>query len=274
MKAKSFVLAGGVLVGAIILGCGGGGGGVSGTSDFIYYVDNGVNIIRQDFPTGNPFTSGSGTFMSEVRLSPDKSQLLFVNSNQLYVVNTNGTGLTTLTGYHMGDWNSDGSKVFAVSTTGNKIRSMNPDGTGVSGDLFDGNAGGGILSIDMNDQGTKMGITYVPVGWARIYTLNLDGTGLFAVTADGANSGNARWQPDGSSFVYERGGDIRTIEADGTGDAALAATAATEEQPSFRDNNTIVYISDGDIWQMAADGTGQVELFDGTNPLSWPESKG
>ncbi|MFM9873462.1 MAG: hypothetical protein ACKVQS_08365 [Fimbriimonadaceae bacterium] len=272
MKAKSFVLAGGFVVGAIILGCGGGGGGV-GNSDFIYYVDNGVNIIRQDFPTGNPFTAGSGTSMSEVRISPDKSQMLFVNNNQLYLVNTNGTGLTTLTGYRAGDWNSDGSKVFAISTTGNKIRSMNPDGTGVSGDLFNGNFGGGIFSIDLNDAGTKIGVVYAPSGWAQIHTMNLDGSGLFAVTAAGTNRNNARWKPDGTSFVYEQGSDIRTVLVGGTGDAPLANTVAVEGQPSFRDNNTIVYISDDDIWTMAADGSAQVEIFNGTNPLSWPESK-
>lgn len=272
MKAKSFVLAGGVVVGAIILGCGGGGGGVSG-GDYIYYVDNAVNIIRQDFPTGNPFTAGSGTNMSEVRISPDKSQMLFVNSGQLYVVNTNGTGLTTLTGYRAGDWNSDGSKVFAISTAGNKIRSMNPDGSGVSGDLFDGNSGGGIISIDLNDQGTKIGVVYSPAGWNQIFTMNLDGTSSFAVTPTGANRNQARWKPDGTGFVYEQGGDIRKVLADGTGDSVLANTAASERQASYRDDNTIVYISDGDIWTMAADGSGQVEIYDDFDALSWPESK-
>ncbi len=273
MKAKSFVLAGGVLVGAILLGCGGGGGGVSGTSDFIYYVDNGNSIIRQDFPTGNPFTSGSGTVMSQVRLSPDKSQLLFVNSGQLYVVNTNGTGLTTLTGYKLGDWNSDGSKVFAVSTTNNRIRSMNPDGTAVSADLFDGNAGAGISFLDINDQGTKIGLGYAPSGWTRIHTLNLDGSGLFAVTANNVNSQHPRWSPDGSSFVFNRDNDIYTIDADGTDEGILANSAGAEGMPMFRDSNTILYIVDGDIWQMAPDGTAEVEIYDDVNALGWPESK-
>lgn len=267
------LLIGAAVVGAVILGCGGGGGGVSGSTDYIYYVDGSTSIMRQDFPTGNPFTAGSGTNMSNVRLSPDKSQLLFVNGTTLYLVNANGTGLTTLTGYKVGDWNSDGTKVFAV-TTDNKVRSMNPDGSGVSADLFDGNFGGGITSIDLNDAGTKIAVVYSPSGWPRIHTMNLDGSGVFAVTVNNIDSTNARWQPDGSSFVFERGGDIFTIEADGTGESALANTGATEGMPSFRDNSTILYISDGDIWQMAADGTGQVEIFDGTNALGWPESKG
>lgn len=273
MGKNPVLVIGAAIVGAVILGCGGGGGGVSGSTDYVYYVDNGLNIIRQDFPTGNPFTLGTGTAMSEVRISPDKSLILFVNNGTLYVVNANGTGLTPLTGYRAGDWNSDGTKIFAISSTGNKIRSMNPDGTGVSGDIFDGNFGSGIASIDLNNQGTKIAIVYAPSGWFRIHTLNLDGSGLVAVTPDGSSRSNARWQPDGTSFVYEMGGNIRTVEADGTADSVLANTAANETMPSYRNNSTILYISDGDLWQMAADGTGQAELFDGTNPLSWPESK-
>lgn len=269
----SFILAGAAVVGAILLGCGGGGGGVAGSSDVIYFVDNGQSIIRQDFPTGNPFTAGTGTALNNIRLSPDKSQFLFTNGGQLYVVNSNGTGLTTLTGYRLGDWNSDGSKVYAISTVGNVVRSMNPDGSGVSGDIFTGNGGGGLLSIDLNDQGTKIAVCYSANGWPRINTMNLDGSAVFVVTPDFVGSTDMRWSPDGSSFVFTRANDIYTIDADGTDEGILANAAANEGMATFRDANTILYIADGDIWQMAADGTGEVEIFDDPSALSWPESK-
>lgn len=271
MKTARVSLFGLAFAGLMVAGCG--GGGSSSPSDFIYYASNGFTLVREDFPTGNAFTSGTGPGMSRMRLSPDKSQILFVSNNQLYLINANGTGLTTLTGFRNGDWNGDGSKIFGISTTGFKVRSVNPDGTGVSGDLFDGNFGGGIQDIDVNDQGTKIAIDYVPTGFRRIYTMNLDGSSLFAVTANTIDSMNMRWSPNGASFVFTRNDDIYTIDADGTDEGILANTAAIEGQAGFRDANTIVYAADGDIWRMAADGTGQTKIIDTAATLTWPVSK-
>lgn len=269
MKASLFVL-GGIVACGMIAGCGGGGGG-SADNDFLYYVSNLKTLNSQGFPsqTSTTLFTGLGD-LSEVRVSPDGTKVLYRFGVQLRVANIDGTGATIITGYKSADWNADGSKIFAI-TTDQRVRTMNPDLTGVSGDLYVGNFGAGIWQLDASDDGTKLAfISFYSTG-GRVTTINADGSGETFLTANTAEEAKApRWSQDGTKIVFDDGADVFVVNADGTGRTTIAGTAAVEVNPVFRTDGTVTYVSDGDLWSMTATGSGKVEILDEATPLSWP----
>lgn len=202
------------------------------------------------------------------RRSPDGSKILLSTGTSLIVVNSDGTGAVTIANHRAGDWNADGTRIFAINDT-NQVVTMNPDGTGISASLFDGSAGGGMVDLDVNATGTKIAFTSVPNGWIQIKTMDSDGTDVSAALT--ATSGEAnlepRWNADSTKLVYTRqlGGarDVWSMNADGTGKVQLTNTTDHEFAPLFRSDNSIAYTrisTDSQIWTMNEDGSGQAAL--------------
>jgi Tol biopolymer transport system component len=105
---------------------------------------------------------------------------------------------------------------------------------------------------------------------ARLYIVNLDGTGLHEVTASVAGSGRITWSPDGAWIVYFRASDcdLCAIHPDGTGMHKLAAlnpdSTAGFGFPSWSpDGLHIAFESEQSIIVMNADGSNQVPLTSG-----------
>lgn len=254
----------------ILAGCGGSSVGQS-SNESLYFVNNLSNVQRQDFVTGSlqNLFAGAGT-VSEVRVSPDESKVVYRLGTQLRVSNIDGSGTVMLSEYKSADWNTDGTRLFAISTD-NKIRSMNPDGTGVSADIYDANAGAGASQIAVNNTGTKIAFVSAPANGGQIYTIDVDGTNSLALTGPNTDYRWPSWSPDGSRLVFDDEDDVYTIDQDGTGLLQVAnSPSAIESQASYHPDGTIVFISDGDIWTMSADGTNKTEKYDDVNPLSWP----
>jgi Tol biopolymer transport system component len=267
---------------ATAFGCAGSGTNTILAGPFVYYVRNGSTLIQRDQPTGSEHVVvTSGGLINNLRLSPNKSRLLYVNVGVVHVVNVNGSGDVVLTGYKAGDWNGDGTKLMVIANN-NMIHSINPDGTGASAPLFDGSAGAGLASLDVNPAGDLMAVVYGPTGFFRIFTMNLDGTGQAPITANGVSSENARFSPDGTKIAFDRSGpdrDILTVNFDGTGEVTIAGEVDVDEtQPTYRSDGSIIYtrLVDGqgnNLWIMSGTGTGKAPYLAGLVSEASPESE-
>lgn len=111
-----------------------------------------------------------------------------------------------------------------------------------------------------------------PSGDYEIYTINPDGTGLTALTANvGATDRQPAWSADGTQLVYTStadGGDsdIWRMNADGSGQTQLTFNGVEEGSPDWSPDGTqIVFnsLADGD-WEIytmnAADGSGLSQI--------------
>ncbi len=270
MRQSTLLLA---LIGTgILAGCGGSGSGPGDTSS-IYFVNNVTSLQRIGLPSGttdNLFT-GAGA-LSEVKISPDETKVLFRFGSDLRIANMDGTGVTTILGYKSADWNSDGTKIYAISTD-NIVRTMNPDLTAVSANIYDGNAGGGIWQIDVSADGTKIALIAYPSNAGQLRTMDADGTDVQTLTPPGGDDALApRWSPDKSRIVFDDGEDVFVINADGTGRITLAGTSAVEANPVYLPDGTIAYVNEGDLWTMSATGTNKTEILDTVAAIAWPDA--
>src|SRR3989304_3229883 len=104
-----------------------------------------------------------------------------------------------------------------------------------------------------------------------IFKMDTDGQNVLNLIATDFPSDNlvdehAMWSPDESKIVWVRGGDIWTMNADGTGKTQLTTTGDCGH-PSFSpDGSVIVYVRHGvsglhEVWNMNSNGTGQALLF-------------
>lgn len=273
-----------IVTGLVILGCGGSGGIATIIEDYTYYVNQNLELVRRGELTGNTntlFTSGAGN-ISHVRLSPSQTRLVFYDGLGITVQNNDGTGIVTIAGYKIADWNADGSRLYAV-TTDNKIVTMNPDGSGISTVIFDGNFGAGITGMDVSQDGAKLVLCYAPSGWLQIHTLNVDGTGLMELTPTGLASNEPRWSQDGAKIFYNRrlsgqDNDIYVMNDDGTNQTPIANSSRDEYTPAPRTDGTVLYsyapVANLEIWSMNADGSGKASYTaePGMN-LSRPEGR-
>ncbi len=249
-------------------GCGGSGTGTAAANE-ILFVRSDSRLVARNELTGvlrTIYDAGADSLFSP-RRSPDGSKIVMGTGTAMVVINADGSGAVPITGHYLGDWNADGTKIYAISLT-NRIVSMNPDGTGVV-TLFDGSAGGGMIDLDVNRQGNKIVFSSSPTGWPLIRTMNMDGTGVSAALTPTTGEGNddARWNADGTKLVYIRnaGGarDVWSMNADGTGKTRLTNTTDTERVPAYRSDNSIVYVRDTperQVWDMNEDGTGSAIL--------------
>lgn len=198
----------------------------------------------------------------------------------LHLVQTDGTGLTRVTGDSMA------ARWYAVSPTGERIAVVlasaengmdlyvvNRDGSGVRNLTNNPEWGDGLPA--WSPDGSRIAYdTPAPDGRSDVWVANADGSSPTNLTPPlgGHQEGGAVWSPDGTklAFVSLRSGnpDIWVMNADGSEPVNLTDSPASEEKwPAWSPDGSRIAFSRhsggpgiGDIYVIDTDGTNLANL--------------
>jgi hypothetical protein len=163
------------------------------------------------------------------------------NSDDLHVMNPDGTGQTNITndtGYQMSYvWSPDGTKIaFENYAFGNpRIWVMNADGSSPT------NLSENPSYPDAEDyapkwspNGTKIAFESYREGNPRIFVMNADGSNQTWIT-NTANDADPDWSPDGTKIVFtsyrDGNAEIYVMNADGSNQTRLTNNTAYDSDP-------------------------------------------
>ena len=197
-------------------------------------------------------------------------------NDEIYLVNTDGSGLTRLTVNRLNDTSP------AFSPDGSRI-AFTADRDGAR-DIFvmDANSGANQTNLT-NDSAHDHRPSWSPDGRKITFNSHREGFNIFVVNADGSDqtrltktegieSQDASWSPDGSKiafYTYRGNGDIFLMNPDGSGETRLTKSPHDDLTPSWSpDGSRIAFTSyrDGnpEIYVINVDGSGETRL---TNDL-------
>jgi len=253
--------------------------------------------IYSVFPDGSGRTRypAGSSIDSEPSLSPDGTKIAFsrqIPGSAIYVMNTDGSGLTLLTSITdktsmNPGWSPDGGKIAFASNralNGNvEIYIMNADGSSVT-QLTSGVFGEDSWEPNWSPDGSR--IAYSQGSWnsgqATIMTMDPDGSDPTNLTASDCRAPD--WSPDGRRIVYENTSvmsGIFVMNADGSGKVRL--TSGSDGDPCWSpDGRKIAFprlaMSQDQIHVMDADGTDIIQLTTnetgaGQSPSWGPQSR-
>jgi RHS repeat-associated protein len=173
--------------------------------------------------------------------SPDGTRIAFANSvgsaaSQIYVINADGSGLTNLSQTPANwdvepVWSPDGTKIafthFAStpSVLTGDLYVMNPDGSGKTNLTSTGDTLGSVWSRDARAIAftRKTGASTVD-----LFTVAPTGGPMVRVTTNLQVAVEAAWASDNSRLALSSGGDLFTVNPDGTGLTNITNAAAAQ----------------------------------------------
>jgi TolB protein len=270
-----------------------------------------AEIYLMDGDGSNPRRITENTYSDGFpALSPDGTRIVFdsnrlraegepFNTSDLFVMNADGTGQTSLVRGSSATWSGDGRKIAfhaSASGTGRPINSL-PGAATTDSDIF-------VLNLDdfLKNRARPRNITNNPTAidddpdWspkgqkiiftshavtdntdnhvtAEIYVIDADRTGKPTRLTNNAEEERApSWSPDGKRIVFccRRGGpdlEICVMNADGTGQVQLTSNTIGDLTPSWSpDGKKIVFhrrVGQRGQFQlilMNTDGTGEQQL--------------
>lgn len=213
-------------------------------------VWSGIFRMNPDGSSEACLDSFPDTYCGPPRVSPDKSQIVFDQSGEVWIMNADGTQAHSLTtGSEQGsypDWSPDGSRIVysRQGPEGMRIYTMSPTGTDTVKVLETGVANSFQVQPRYSPDGTK--IAYVDnrgiggnpdMTW--IYVMGADGSNPTPVTplTDGLRDWPT-WSPDGTRIAYrdnyrnggaDRDAEIYSIGIDGTGETNVSRYPAAHD---------------------------------------------
>lgn len=178
------------------------------------------------------------------------SKVLFMSSGRpdsegqhhIFVINTNGTGLTKLTFIDSfnPDWSYDDSKI--VYDAGGFLYTMNSDGSNQT--VIPGSVSGD-RTPSWSPDGIHIAFCSGPNG-DELYTMNINGTERNQLISN--YCGDPAWSPDGSKIAFSSGRDgsseIYVMDANGENQRRLTYDCISSGHPSWTPDGTkIIYAS-------------------------------
>jgi Tol biopolymer transport system component len=215
---------------------------------------------------------------------PGPNGRLAYTLSQLYVVNPDGSGRRVVT-------TSTAARPIrafqpAWAPDGNRIAFANTVGTSVGGGIWiigaDGTGGARVRTTVQNDtwptwspDGRQIAFVRNANRFDRLFVVNVDGTGLRAVTASSdVHVADPEWSPDGSKLAFSNGGDVFVVNTDGSGlQIVTGSDFGNARHPSWSpDGSRIAYATNNAIRVVPASGGGSTTIVGGLREaweVSW-----
>lgn len=221
-----------------------------------------------------------GTLDNAPSWSPNYKSIVFTRGSggsggnpEIMMMNANGRRQRVIGVGHDPVWSPDGSKIayWAIINGNADIYVMNPDGSGVTRLTT---AAGIDLGPSWSPDGLRIAFSSDRLGGKKeIFVMTADGsnpTKLTNCTAENANCGDVDWHPSPGDdrlvfTIFLPVGELRTINADGTGLATVLNELATGASWS-RDGSRIAVAKQApgevgvDVFSVRPDGTGLTRL--------------
>lgn len=211
------------------------------------------------------------------RWSPDGSRIAFVASNDVHVMNSDGSGVVRLSqdgaGYGGLAWSPGGNEVAAVQfggtieiidVTGNTSsqRSVAPQG-GVVLDAFS--------PISWSPDGTSILFTGVTAAAGyELYAIDPNGAAQRQVTSSTQAVSTGDWSPDGNQIVYAASDGIYLADANGANAVRILAASSVRWPSWSPDGNKVIYADASSLccstFVINRDGTDRYLLAEGDLP--------
>jgi TolB protein len=174
-----------------------------------FTCDAGLFVMNVDGRHARRLTEGKDTSPD---WSPNGKRIAFQRTiggtTQIWVIDTDGTGLRRITHLQRGgwfpSWSPDSSQVMFADGVGS-LYVINADGSRLT--PIDADTTLGIVGPRWSPDGSRVVFTASSNGWG-VYTMNADGTHVRRLTNfDTGCAGGASWSPDGSWIVFSTGCD-------------------------------------------------------------------
>jgi plastocyanin len=176
----------------------------------------------------------------EPALSPDGSQVAFVSYPNVYVANSDGTGLRTLAYGPWPDspsWSPDGTKIAFTDTYDRIWIFRVSDGTALSVIPKPG-SGLPILRSRWSPDGSKIAFVYAVDNMQdhrEVWTVNANGTGYAQITTNNVQDEYPGWTPTGRLFWMNGYTNAVVANADGSNQESLPIPPAGANGLEFFD---------------------------------------
>jgi Tol biopolymer transport system component len=161
----------------------------------ISYEHNGLYIMNADGTQKTLLTPSSGSGLSP-GWSPDGHQIVFGQTDGIYVIKVDGTQLRQLLSMNLWHswaghlaWSPDGTRIVFSSPNGARIYMMNADGTGLTPLTFSSNN----LMPAWSPNGARIAFCSDRDGNNEIYVMNADGSGQTNITNNPASDCDPAW---------------------------------------------------------------------------------
>lgn len=258
----------------------------------IAYVNGGL-VSVMDFDGGGHFPTHVGNGPAEgdhPSFSPDGRKIVFASSNQIWVMNSDGTDqqqLTTLSQNITPAWSPDGTTIaFASDREGPFQILVMSSGGGLQVNISNSSAhdsapawspDGTKIAFVRSPPSLNPALSISPLG--KIWTMSSSGGGQTQITTGVSNDGRPSFSPDGTTIAFStnRDGNFEIYKIPATGGSATRLTnnPASDQNPAWApDDSAIAFASDRNaglkIWTIAPDGTNPTQLNgnnDGTGDL-------
>lgn len=206
---------------------------------------------------------------------------------QIFSMGPDGSNPVQLTDVEDGfertpDWSPDGTRIAFASERDSdpdqvrEIYVMNADGTGQTRLTFDESFNAGPA---WSPDGQQIAYESRKDGPARIWVMNRDGSGQVNLSGEvnsrknggrsvgpagggGQDDGNPAWSPDGSRIVFDRSGDLYTMNSDGSAQIPLTTGPDTDQFANWSPDGTMIAFErdaqgvEAEIYVINVDGSG------------------